>query len=137
VVAGSAGAGFASHVAITLGVANLLADGFSMGVSSYLAFMTEAKMTRVRAFNKALFTFLSFVTVGTIPLLSFLLFNDHLFLWSCIFTASGFVLIGLLKGYIVNNNSYLRSIFGTLLLGGIAATLAYVLGSVLESLMIG
>ena len=32
VVAGSAGAGFSSSVAIVLGIANLLADGFSMGL---------------------------------------------------------------------------------------------------------
>jgi len=84
VVAGSAGAGFSSNVAIVLGIANLLADGFSMGVSSYLAFMTEPRMSRARALNKSLTTFFSFITVGSIPLLSYLFFNDHLFLWSCI-----------------------------------------------------
>ena len=136
VVAGSAGAGFSPSVAIVLGLANLLADGFSMGVSSYLALMTEVKMTRIRAFNKALFTFISFITVGVIPLLSYILFKDNLFLWSSIFTAVGFLFIGLLKGYVMNNKSYFRSIFGTLLLGGIAAAASYVLGDVLESLIV-
>ncbi len=136
VVAGSAGAGFSSNVAFILGIANLLADGFSMGVSSYLAFMTEVKMTRIKAFNKAFLTFLSFITVGTIPLLSFLLFNDHLFFWSCIFTAAGFLFIGSLKGYVLKDSGYFRSIFGTLLLGGIAAGVAYFLGDILESIII-
>jgi vacuolar iron transporter family protein len=35
VVAGAVGAGFSSTVALVLGFANLLADGFSMGISNY------------------------------------------------------------------------------------------------------
>lgn len=35
VVAGAAGGGFSSGVVIVLGIANLLADGFSMAVSNY------------------------------------------------------------------------------------------------------
>lgn len=41
IVAASAGAGLSSTVIFVLGFANLLADGFSMGVSSYLAKKTE------------------------------------------------------------------------------------------------
>lgn len=37
VVAGSVGAGFAPRIALVLGLANLLADGFSMAVSNYQA----------------------------------------------------------------------------------------------------
>ncbi len=42
IVAASAGAGLSSTVIFILGFANLLADGFSMGVSSYLSKKTEA-----------------------------------------------------------------------------------------------
>lgn len=41
VVAGVAGAGLQATIVIVLGVANLIADGFSMGVSNYLASRTE------------------------------------------------------------------------------------------------
>jgi VIT1/CCC1 family predicted Fe2+/Mn2+ transporter len=41
VVAGAVGAGFPSAVAIVLGTANLLADGFSMAASNYQASRTE------------------------------------------------------------------------------------------------
>jgi len=41
IVAASAGAGLTSTVIFILGFANLLADGFSMGVSSYLSKKTE------------------------------------------------------------------------------------------------
>lgn len=136
VVAGSAGAGFSPSVAIVLGIANLLADGFSMGVSSYLAFMTESRMTRARALNKALTTFFSFVSVGSIPLLSYLFFNEHLFFWSCVFTATAFLFIGALEGYVIKAGRVSRSILGILLLGGIAAVVAYTLGDLLEKVII-
>lgn len=41
IVAGVAGAGLPSQVVIALGLANVLADGFSMAVSSYLGSRTE------------------------------------------------------------------------------------------------
>jgi len=44
VVAGAVGGGFGSQVVIVLGIAKLLADGFSMGVSNYL----QAKSERER-----------------------------------------------------------------------------------------
>lgn len=43
VVAGVAGANLASSVVVILGVANLLADGFSMAVSNYLGTRAEAQ----------------------------------------------------------------------------------------------
>jgi vacuolar iron transporter family protein len=49
VVSGAVGAGFASPVALILGFANLLADGFSMAISNYEAVTTEREhMDRVR-----------------------------------------------------------------------------------------
>jgi VIT1/CCC1 family predicted Fe2+/Mn2+ transporter len=49
VVAGSIGAGFSSTVAIVLGLANLLADGFSMAVSNFQATRSEhEKLERAR-----------------------------------------------------------------------------------------
>lgn len=44
VVAGVTGAGMASGVVIVLGVANLLADGFSMAVSNYLGTRAERQL---------------------------------------------------------------------------------------------
>ena len=41
VVAASAGAGISSSLILILGIANLIADGFSMGSSAYLAASAE------------------------------------------------------------------------------------------------
>lgn len=43
VIAGVAGARLSPAVVLVLGLANLLADGFSMGASSYLAVRSEAQ----------------------------------------------------------------------------------------------
>lgn len=44
VVSGAVGAGFSSTVAVVLGFANLLADGFSMGISNYEANKAEQEL---------------------------------------------------------------------------------------------
>ena len=44
VVAGVAGAGLSSGIVIILGLANLLADGFSMAVSNFLATRTDQQL---------------------------------------------------------------------------------------------
>lgn len=86
--------------------------------------------------NTALVTFVSFIIVGFIPMISYVVAalsgttSDHLFLISCISTGLALVLIGLMKSK-VNETPSLRSISETLLLGGLAATLAYFAGVVL------
>ena len=79
VVAASAGAGISSAVILILGVANLIADGFSMGSSAYLAASAEheesARDTQKRASPKIIgaVTFLAFVAVGSVPVLPYLI----------------------------------------------------------------
>lgn len=79
VVSSAAGAGFTAPVVIILGIANLIADGFSMGASRYLSLTSEQSLageteadTR-SAFADGFATFMSFVIVGAFPLLPFLL----------------------------------------------------------------
>ena len=78
VVAASAGAGISSAVILILGIATLIADGFSMGASAYLAASAEhedsARDTQKRASPKIIgaVTFLAFVAVGSVPVLPYL-----------------------------------------------------------------
>ncbi|MFQ5723570.1 MAG: VIT1/CCC1 transporter family protein, partial [Terriglobia bacterium] len=48
VVSGVTGAALSARVAIILGVANLLADGFAMGAGSYLGARSEQELQRSR-----------------------------------------------------------------------------------------
>jgi VIT1/CCC1 family predicted Fe2+/Mn2+ transporter len=84
-------------------------------------------------------TFISFVLIGLIPLLSYvfaLIFNwesSYLFLYSCLLTGVGLMIVGSLKS-VVTEKSKLVGITETLALGGIAALLAYYVGAVLEKM---
>lgn len=74
VIAGAAGAGFAPKVAIVLGLANLAADGMSMGVSNYLGLSSELEQTggsipEEQPWRHGVATTLAFMTAGAVPLL--------------------------------------------------------------------
>jgi VIT1/CCC1 family predicted Fe2+/Mn2+ transporter len=81
-------------------------------------------------------TFLAFLVVGLIPLLPFLipaLNHDHQFLTSAVFTAIAFTAVGMVKGRVLGR-SIIRGGMETLLTGGIAAALAYCIGSWLRQM---
>jgi vacuolar iron transporter family protein len=81
VVAGVAGAALSPGVVIVLGVANLVADGFSMAASNYLAIRSRGAVerdegrvvTEPHPTRHALATFLAFIVAGAVPLLAFVL----------------------------------------------------------------
>lgn len=85
-------------------------------------------------------TFVSFSLMGIIPLLAYL-YNwftgrgEDLFLYASVLTSISFVAIGWLKSN-VNETPRLKSIAETLLLGGVAAILAYFVGNVLERIFL-
>ena len=112
VVAASAGAGISSSVILILGIANLIADGFSMGSSAYLAASAEheesIRDSQKRSSPKIIgaVTFLAFVVVGSVPVLPYLIDvianlkapNAVLFYVSSALTAATFLAIGFIKG---------------------------------------
>ncbi len=84
-------------------------------------------------------TYVSFIFIGLIPLVVFVLdyFNPldkDLFVTSSILTAIGFLIIGWLKAY-VNQTRILKGITETVGLGAIAAVVAYFVGDLLEHLL--
>ncbi|MEM3094212.1 MAG: VIT1/CCC1 transporter family protein [Nitrososphaera sp.] len=89
--------------------------------------------------DAAVTTFAAFNAVGLIPLLPFVVMfvagssaspNDA-FIYSVIFTAAAFFLVGGVKGRIVQR-PLLRSGMSTLSVGGIAAAVAYIVGYLLN-----
>ncbi len=153
VVAAAAGAGLSSTIVIVLGLANLIGDGFSMGASSYLSAKSELDLKKRKhteaghkhefehdetPLSDGLITFAAFVVVGFVPVLVYVfdaLFNlktkpDDLFMWSLVLTAITFVVVGWLKAKVTKTN-WIRAALETLILGGVAAALAYLLGDFL------
>jgi len=89
--------------------------------------------------RSAVTVFWAFCMIGMIPLLPYLWpFNfgpQITFLYSCIMTGIAFCIIGVVKGRVVHK-SVLFSGLETLFVGGVAATLAYLVGVWLRSLNI-
>lgn len=83
-------------------------------------------------------TFVSFNIIGIIPLISYVvailmdLPEDNLFLISCLATGAALMIIGYLKSR-VTEKPWIKGMTETLLLGGLAALLAYYAGEVLAS----
>jgi VIT1/CCC1 family predicted Fe2+/Mn2+ transporter len=95
--------------------------------------LSLANRSPIRA---GLATFAAFIAVGLLPLLPFLVISEatgQAFGVSLLLTAVAFAGVGLLKGRLLHR-SMLRSGLETLLVGGIAAALAYGVGYVLRQM---
>ncbi len=149
VVAGVSGAGLPASIILTLGIANMIADGLSMGLGDYLGERSEQKLLQQRKqsfsssghWETGLITFISFVVAGSLPLLPYFLalFGISLpyfstFLSSIIATACALFLVGSLR-VIFTKDHWFSSGLEMLGVGAIAATVAYFLGSLIERLI--
>lgn len=81
-------------------------------------------------------TYVSFLLIGLIPLSVYVWdyiigFPGNVFLWACILTFTGFGVIGFLKSYVTGVNRW-RGILETVVLGVLAAGVAFIVGDVLE-----
>jgi vacuolar iron transporter family protein len=90
-------------------------------------------------FKIGLATLISFIVIGFIPLMVYVYdyFEEakfDVFIWTSIFTGIAFILIGWLKSF-VNQTNILKSIFETLILGIVAALVAFYVGDFLETLI--
>ncbi len=152
VVAGSVGAALGSKVIIILGLANLFADGFAMSIGSYLSAKSKREHRQLYGDSSdsqsqlaaitppirgAAVTFFSFVTVGFIPVVVYVVdhfypLSIHLFTTSVILTSIAFGLIGYLKSKAIAGNS-IKGIAETLILGMTAALVAYLVGDLLAN----
>ncbi|MGB7786609.1 MAG: VIT1/CCC1 transporter family protein [Salinimicrobium sp.] len=205
VVAGAEGASLGIKVVVILGIANLIADGFSMSVGNFFSTKAEKdsfnkhrqveyweiehlrdrevqevreiyaakgfegdlleKVVEVITADKDIWvdtmmkeelemvesekapyqtagvTFFSFIMVGSVPLLSYFFIGggpeleSQLFFYSCILTGVALAIVGSLKS-IVNEKNIIWGILETLMLGGLAAVLAYFVGDVLKEIFI-
>ena len=98
----------------------------------------ELEMTKddKTPFMTAFATFLSFNVIGIIPIAAYLvaavfgLGQSNLFIISCFSTGVALMFVGYLKS-IVTEKSWIKGVLKTLLLGGLAAFLAFYVGEIL------
>ena len=139
VVSGVVGAALSQNIILILGFANLFADGFSMAVSDYLSVKSQEELRKKgikhsSARKKATATFFSFVVIGIVPLIPFIFAFQKQFLFSIILTGLAFGIIGYCRG-IVTKKHKVKSAFQTILIGGVAAAIAFLVGYFLKGLM--
>ena len=121
-----------------------IVDHVSKDKKTWLEIVMKEKFNLVvekkTSFSKGLSTYISFVSVGLIPLIIYLAdylseISIDLFLCSSLLTGLSFIGIGYLKSR-VNQSRILRGILETLLLGIIAALVAYSIGDFLEKIIV-
>lgn len=142
IVAGVTGAGLSMTVVLILGFSSLLADGFSMATSNYLAERTpvgsESQTRGGHATRHALATFVGFVAPGIVPLLAYLLPvpDDQRFVIAAAMTLLMLFLIGVGRG-LATGLPALRAGVEMLLVGALAAGVAYAVGALGAGLVDG
>jgi vacuolar iron transporter family protein len=134
VVSGVVGASLANSVVIILGLANLVADGLSMGASNYLARRStpEAELVdRREAGRHGGATTVGFVAVGVLPLAAYLLplADAARFPAAAALAAASLFAVGAART-LVTRRGLLRSGAEMLGVGSAAGAVAYVVGAI-------
>jgi VIT1/CCC1 family predicted Fe2+/Mn2+ transporter len=122
-----------------LGIANLIADGFSMGASRYLSLKSEQALENAAESGRdpvadGFATFASFVLVGSLPLIPFFIPSaaEHAFTVSATATAITFFLVGSARSLVIKTHPLLAG-FEMLVVGGFASLIAYALGAIVQT----
>jgi VIT1/CCC1 family predicted Fe2+/Mn2+ transporter len=141
VVSGVTGAGLSPLVVLILGFANLLADGFSMGASNYLARRSqtaEREMPPRVAVRHGAATFAAFVVAGVVPLAAYIapIPASSRFATAVGLTMATLFVVGAAR-VLVTSASWWRSGLEMLLVGAAAASVAYAIGAALAGLSTG
>lgn len=140
VVAGVTGAQLEPRIVLILGFANLFADGFSMGTSSFLSIRSDEAVRSASGLSvlepfpgrHSVATFVAFVVAGLVPLLSFVIVpvGNH-FAWAVGLTLCTLFLVGAARS-LVTVAPWWRNGFEMLALGSTAAAVAYGVGALVE-----
>ena len=141
IVAGVVGASMSPRVIVILGVANLIADGFSMAASNYLAIRSRGAVDAAEgrpvaepfALKHGLATLLAFVVAGSIPLITFVvdIAPNARFAVATILTLGALFAVGAARGRIAGGRAWTSGI-EMLVVGAVAASVAYGIGRALD-----
>jgi len=145
VVAGVTGGALSSRAVVIIGVANLVADGLSMGVGNYLSIRSHesARAAQDLAEEEAsparhgLATFLAFVLAGAVPLLPYAIphFDNRVTL-SVMLTLTALFGIGSLRSLVTIDRWWTAGV-EMLGLGALVAVAAYASGALVARLISG
>lgn len=142
IVAGVAGANLSPGVVIILGISNVLADGFSMAASNYLARKSEKdyldnigkeQENINNPLKNAVATFMAFILAGLVPLLPYVFgIKENVFSYAILFTGLILFTVGSLRAKITGAN-WFKAGTEMLFVGALAASVAYFIGAMLAN----
>jgi VIT1/CCC1 family predicted Fe2+/Mn2+ transporter len=142
VVAGVAGAALSARIVLVLGIANLVADGISMGASNYLGIRSERATERSHGavvdttppIAHGLLTFGAFVVAGAFPLVAYVLPipTEHRFLAACLLTFTTQFVVGAARTFVTGQGWFVSGL-EMLAVGAAAAGCAYWLGRMVSN----
>ena len=121
------GADISTKYALILGLANVLSDGFSMGISRFNSLVDLQKENKYYPYYSAFFTFVFFVIMGSIPLIPFLFISLHnekiMKIMLLCFGLLSFIVIGVIKG--LYTKKMIKSLIEVILIGSFGAFIAF------------
>src|SRR5690606_31073122 len=131
---------------LILGFANLVADGFSMGASNFLAIRSNEAaraapglgVEEPHAGRHGFATFAAFLTAGAVPLAAYLVrrLDADRFAIDIMLTLTTLFTVAAFRSF-VTKQSWIRSGLEMLLVGAAAAAVAYVLGAMIADIVGG
>ena len=141
VISGASGASLEPRVALRLGMANLVADGISMGASNYLGLKSElqqrgASIRKEKPWRHGLATSAAFAVVGSLPLWAFLLapmLDLPVLATAAALSVLALGLAGTIRGKLANRRPS-HAAFEMVAIGLAASAAAYLIGALVEPL---
>ncbi len=138
IIAGIIGANISTKYALILGLANLCADGFSMGISRYNSLIDVIEKKNSSPLIASCVTFFSFVFLGAIPLIPFLFisFNNETSMKTMLllFCFISFIIIGTIKG--IYTKKILKSLLEVNIIGGIGLFISFYVSKYVKNRLI-
>ncbi len=142
VVTAVTGASLHPRIILILGIANLLADGFSMGASNFLSIRSVESIRRADGLALAepfpvrhgAVTFTAFVLAGAIPLLTYVIdLGTASFQAAVALTLVALFVVGALRATVAEGG-WLKNGVEMLTVGVLAATVSYAVGALIAPL---
>ena len=136
VVSGVVGAALSPSIILILGIANLLADGFSMGASNYLSIRSRPEPMpnnpKLDALRHGSVTFGAFILAGTVPIIAYImpLPAASRFPLAIALTLVTLFSVGAARTLVIERRWW-RSGLEMLVIGATAAAVAYGIGALL------
>jgi VIT1/CCC1 family predicted Fe2+/Mn2+ transporter len=146
VVAGVTGGTLSPSAVLVLGVANLLADGLSMGVGTYLGIRSDERVREAQQLPEqeafpirhGAATFLAFVIAGAVPLVPYLFSGAVVdrFIWSTCLSMGVLFTVGAARSRVGTGTWWANGV-EMLGLGAVVGAVAYYAGSLVAGLVSG